>query len=147
MRHRFVVASILSTALLVPALGGLQAAPKNRGGHGGGKNAGTITVSPQDMTMASVTSHPLSVCVSGFGEGNFVSVIVPWVGTSESHSNLTFGNYIDQTGGFCVQCPPSWTTLNLEPGTYTIQTIWYRDGRSDQRNTGPSATFTVNSAE
>jgi len=147
MKHRCVVASVLSLTLLFAVIGGLHAAPKARGGQGGGKSAGTVTVSPDSMAMAAGATPALSVCVSGFAEGNFVSIVVPWVGTPESHSDLSFSRYVDQTGGFCVQCPPTWTSLNLQPGAYTIRTIWYRDGGSDQRNSGPSTSFTVTSSE
>ena len=147
MKLRSVVASVLSLTFLLTIIGNPHAAPNARGGHGGGKRAETVTVTPDSLTLAVSSASVLNVCVSGFAEGNFVSIVVPWVGTPESHSDLSFSRYVDQTGGFCVQCPPTWTSLNLQPGAYTIRTIWYRDGGSDQRNSGPSTSFTVTSSE
>jgi hypothetical protein len=142
MKHHISIASALLLSLLLCTPDLATAGSKGKGTKGGGKKQGQVTVSP-DSASTSVSSHQLNVCVSGFSEGNFVSIAVPWVGTPESHSNLSFSGYVDPSGGFCVQCPPDWTTLNLQPGTYTVQVFWYASGSSSHRQTGPTTSFEV----
>lgn len=102
-----------------------------------------VTAEPSAVVSPLSSTNTMTVCVSGFAEGNFVSVSIPWIGTAETHSVLSFSGFIDATGGFCVRYPPDWTTARLEPGLYTIATVWYRDGGSDQRLAGPATTFEV----
>jgi hypothetical protein len=102
-----------------------------------------VTASPSSVISPLNTAGGMTVCASGFAEGNFVSIVVPWWGSPTSHSNLTFSKYIDSSGGFCITSPPSWTTMTLEPGTYTIGVYWYSDGGSGDRRAGPTTTFDV----
>lgn len=140
MRH-LLSASVVSLLLCVAAHGLAAAAPKaDKGRH---QTIRQITASPTSVGSPVSSTSRMSFCVSGFAEGNFVSVVVPWVGSVESHSTLSFSKYVDATGGFCVTAPPDWTTLQLSAGTYTVDCYWYSDGASGDRRAGPSTTFTV----
>jgi len=93
-------------------------------------------------TSPITSAMPLTLCVSGFDEGNFVSIVVPWVGTPDHHSTFTHSEYIDASGGFCYSAPPDWATMVLPPGTYAVQTLWSRDGAQSMR-LGPGATLII----
>ena len=97
---------------------------------------------PDTVTSPIVSTAPLAICVSGFATGNFVSIVVPWVGTPDFHSTYTHSEYVGDSGGFCYNAPPSWATMVLTPGSYTVQTLWSRDGAQSLRP-GPGATLTV----
>lgn len=128
-------------ALLVSGIDSSSAAsPGGRSGHG--KTAQQVTVTPAAVTSPVIYQSPLTICVSGFSQGNFANVNVPMAGTPELHSSIGYSFYIDPTGGLCFTSPPTWTNLNLAPGTYTITVYWHRDGTGTLRS-GPATTFTV----
>ncbi|MGH9797450.1 MAG: hypothetical protein ACRD5D_04760 [Candidatus Polarisedimenticolia bacterium] len=141
MRHHLLSASVVSLLLCVATYGLAAAAPK--GDKGRHQISRQLTASPASVSSPVSSTSRMSFCVSGFAEGNFVSIVVPWVGSVESHSNLSFSKYVDATGGFCVTAPPDWTTLQLSTGTYTVDSYWYSDGTSGDRRSGPSTTFVV----
>ena len=105
-------------------------------------STGQLTCTPNTTTAPIVSTSPLKLCVSGFAPGSFVSILVPWVGTPDFHSPYTHSEYIGDTGSFCYSAPPSWATMALTPGTYTVQTLWSRDGAQSLRE-GPGATLTI----
>lgn len=131
---RIVTAVGLALALSAGALA--LAAPKRA-------NTQSVAINPTSMLSPVSNANCMRVCLSGFAEGNFVMIGVPWTGTPEYHSNLGFSKYVDATGAFCIDAPPDWTTLSLWPGTYTVDTFFYKDGSGSNLQRGPSATFTV----
>lgn len=141
MKRSLFAAAALSLALALVTSDAALA------GQGRGKKNvsvnGQVSASPSSVTSPIVAESQMTICVSGFVEGNFVVISVPWVGTVEYHSNFSFSQYVGPTGGFCVVAPPDWATMNLAPGTYTIRTVCYPSGTSDDRRTGPSTTFDV----
>lgn len=141
MKRSLLAAVTLSLALALVASDAALAGP-GRGKKGVSVN-GQVSASPNSVTSPIGAENRMSICVSGFAEGNFVVISVPWVGTVDYHSSLSFSQYVGPTGGFCVAAPPDWATMNLAPGTYTIKTIYYLSGGSDERRTGPSTTFEV----
>lgn len=143
MKKTVVAAGLLGLTLSLAAVGPLSAGPGASRGKKSITVGGQVTASPSSLSSPISTESHMQVCVSGFAEGSFVNISVPWVGTVDSHSYLSFSKYVDATGGFCVSCPPDWTTIRLEPGTYTIQTYWYADGGSGDRRAGPTGTFEV----
>lgn len=97
-----------------------------------------ILVDPPVITAG----QSLSIHVSGFQEGNFVSIGVPWIGSPEVHSNLSYSRYVDASGEFMVQVPPDWTTLQLAPGIYQVISRFAATG-ADDTEPGPSGLFEV----
>ena len=116
-------------------------------GQNKGKCALTVSrvldIQPNAMSSPVQSDHAIQLCVSGFEPGNGVSIHVPWGGTPESHSVLSFGGYVDASGGFCVVCPPEWTELRLEPGTYDIKSTWISSSTDGNSKAGPSSSFTI----
>ena len=144
MKMRFAfAAAFLGLALTLTSMNPLPAAPGSGKGKRGVTVSGRVTTSPTSIKSPISGTNKLTVCVSGFVEGNFVTVSIPWVGSVDYHSFLSFSRYIDPSGGFCVDYPPDWTAASLEAGTYSIETAWYSDGSSGDRNSGPSGTFDV----
>jgi hypothetical protein len=128
----------------------VMAAPKqnNRGKghnkpHATGQTIQVMTCAPETAATPVSNNSPLHICIDGFSFGNFVTIGVPWVGDTSRHSMLSFSKYIDESGGFCIDSPPSWTQMALEPGTYTIKSAYYDNGSSDSRREGPTTTFEV----
>jgi hypothetical protein len=105
------------------------------------RNVQIVTLTPLSVSSPVTTANGLQICLSGFNEGSWVTVSVPWVGSTASHSDLNFAYAIDATGGRCFACPPDWTEMALEAGTYTVKTEWSGNGNGFHR--GPSATFIV----
>jgi hypothetical protein len=140
---------IMTVGLSLFLAGGSIAAPKSNKGKGGGKGKHGLTVSrvvnvaPDAMSSPVTNQYAMKVCVSGFEPGNGVSIHIPWGGTPESHSVLSFGGYVDSTGGFCIVCPPDWTELRLEPGTYSIKTTWITSSTDGNSKAGPNSNFTI----
>lgn len=124
--------SVPSTVLVAALLAGVAAAEASQ----------QISVTPAAVTSPVTQDTPLTLCVSGFAPGNFVSIQVPMAGTPEVHSNIGYSFTIDASGGLCFTTPPVWTDLNLVPGSYAIPTYWNRDGSGLLRD-GPAATLTV----
>lgn len=105
-------------------------------------SSGQLTCTPDTTTSPVVSTSPLTLCVSGFAPGNFVSILVPWVGSPDFHSTYSHSEYVGESGGFCYSAPPSWATMLLTPGTYTVQTLVSRDGAQSLRQ-GPGAALTI----
>ena len=139
MRHPLLAGSLICSVMVISAHGTAMAGRK-----GGGSTIGKVTVTPTQVTSPVTQENPLTICVSGFPQGYFVSVNVPMAGTPTSHSNIAYSNYVDATGGFCLNSPPTWTNLNLAPGAYTIRTSYARDGAAATTRSGPTGSFTVN---
>lgn len=112
---------------------------KHQASEAGGPS---VTVSPSSVTSP-VQPGVLTVSGSGFAEGNFVSVSVPWVGSPTEYSVLSFNATIGPDGGFSFSVPPEWTALELKPGDYPVASVVYDDDKSEGRNAGPSALLTV----
>ena len=103
----------------------------------------TIYVSPVDVVSPVSTQNCLRICVAGFDDGTMVTIAVPWAGTPDNYSVLSFNDTADASGGFCIDSPPDWTRLSLQPGSYTIRTRWHRYGGGGDSKPGPSTSFTV----
>ena len=145
MKRSVLAVGVLGLALSLAAVTPTSAGPGSNRGKKNVTVSGQVTASPNALSSPITPDSHMQVCVSGFAEGSFVGLSVPWVGTVDSHSYLSFSKYVDATGGFCVSCPPDWATISLAPGTYTIESYWYTDGGSGDRRTGPTGSFVVNS--
>lgn len=148
MKSRYLTGVVALAVLLFTTGVSIEAANRGKGRGGGKKSTTTIsgkqmTCSPTEAVSPIVSETNMRVCVTGFEPGNFVTIGVPWVGTTSSHSMLSFSSYIDDSGGFCISAPPGWTEMNLQPGTYTIKSAWYTSGSSSHRSSGPNTTFEV----
>lgn len=140
--NRNVLSVCAVCLVLLLAATDLQAGKGGRGKPGGGKTSGTLTISP-DQTSSPVTQqNPMNICVSGFSQGNFVSVQVPLTGSPDLYSVWSMNLYVDASGGFCFDAPPVWSDMRLEPGTYTVSAYMSPDG-SRRSRLSASATFTV----
>ncbi len=148
MKSKGFFAVLLGLGLIfTPGVDAFGAPGNGKGRGNGGKKSVTVskdvTMSPTAIRSPITTESTVQVCVSGFSEGNYVSVAVPWWGSSDLHTVLSYGRFVDATGGFCVKPPPDWTEMNLEPGTYPIKTIWYPSSTSPEHRKGPDTTFEV----
>ncbi len=121
----------------------LSAGPGQSRGRKGSPTAAQVTATPSVVHSPLTSGNKMNVCVSGFSEGNCVTLSIPWMGTVNVHSVLSFSQCVDLGGGFCLSYPPDWTMANLEPGVYTIETTWSADGSGDDRMPGPTNTFAV----
>jgi len=142
MRKQILYAAVFSLAVILVGDVGMTAPKKSNRGRGNISIQQNVSVTPSSVATPVTAEESMSVCVSGFEQGNFVTVAVPWVGTPDYHSNLSFSDYIDSTGGFCVDSPPDWTALNLEPGNYEVQVSMSSNGRNSSRQT-MAAGFSV----
>ena len=88
----------------------------------------SVRVDPGLFSSPITSLNPMTVCVSGFQVGNFVTVAAPLTGSPLSHSYLSFSQYVDSSGGFCLSIPPSGRELRLEAGTYKIRVLWSPNG-------------------
>lgn len=144
-RILITAALALTLALIAPPISASPKGGKGKGGNnGGGPGSGSeqVSVTPNVVYSPVTADDGFTVCLSGFSAGNFVAIQVPYVGTPDSHSLLAFSRYIDSSGGLCLDSPPDWATLDLEPGSYRIQVVWYKDGRGGKAN-GLSVTLEV----
>ena len=141
MRTRIKVLGAATALCLAGAV--IAWGPAMAGGNGGPQTrVGQMRVAPQ-ITVSPVTAdRPLNVCVSGLSEGSVALVLVPYKGNPSMYSNLTYCQIADASGGFCFDAPPSWTQLELQPGSYTVRMTWGRNDSSKQHD-GPSAQFEV----
>jgi len=130
------VGKIVCMVLAVSMCTAVLAAPR------GSRTSQEVAVEPGFLVPPITRDNGMRVCVSGFERGDFVSIGVPFSGTPETHSILSFAQSIGSSGGFCIDAPPSWTQLYLQPGVYTIQTVWHRGGKGHPRF-GPTTTFQV----
>lgn len=105
-------------------------------------SAKQLTVAPQVVTSPISPTGAMNICVLGFNEGDYVKVSIPWIGSPTSHTNLVYEHLADPSGGFCFACPPDWTEIDLQAGSYTIVTQWGKSGTGGLRR-GPTATFSV----
>jgi hypothetical protein len=144
MKKTFVlVLGVLGMLLWLLDGAALSAGPSSSRDRKGPPAGAQVTATPRTVRSPLTSGNKMSVCVSGFSEGDCVTVSIPWMGTVNVHSVLSFGQCADLRGGFCVNHPPDWTTASLEPGVYTIETIWYADGSGGDRMPGPTTTFEV----
>ena len=137
MKRLLVIATVIWIAALVSAEQLAHARPRPRN-----TTSGQVTCTPNTMTSPITSTTPLTICVSGFAPGNFVSILVPWVGTPDLFSTYTFSEYVGASGGFCYVAPPTWATMTLTPGTYAVKTAWSRDGLQTLRE-GPSGALNI----
>src|SRR5262245_66201278 len=109
----------VSLAIVAVSVVGIDRSDAAKPTRPGGRSIKLMTTTPTE-TLSPVTSeNHMRVCVSGFDEGNFVSIGVPWVGRPDSYSMLSFSQYVDASGGFCIDAPPGRTEMNLLPGAYS----------------------------
>lgn len=142
MRKQILYAAVFSLAVALVGNVGVAAPKKSGKGKWNVTVQQNVSVTPNSVSTPVTADKSMSVCVSGFEQGNFVTVAVPWVGTPDYHSNISFSEYIDSSGGFCVDSPPDWTTLDLEPGSYEVKVSMSSDGRTSNRST-MTAGFSV----
>ncbi len=135
MRHPYRVSFACLTLLIAASVGGtsLVAAPNRPG----------VIVSPTTIGCPLEASNPMRVCVTGFAQGDVVVVAVPWMGSPDSFSVLSFQNSIDATGRWCFNAPESWTTLDLAPGAYSVKVSYYPRNNNSRLRTGPSTILNV----
>jgi len=135
MRHPLRVSFACLTVLLLASVSGtsLLAAPSRP----------SVVVSPTTVGCPLEASNPMRVCVTGFSEGDLVVIAVPWQGSPDSHSSISFQNYIDATGRWCFDAPPSWATLDLTPGSYNVEVSYYPRSNYSRLRRGPSTLLNV----
>jgi len=134
MRSRWI-ATALGLALLAFTVDGALAGKRKPA-------ARQLSVVPLSATSPITNTGALKICVAGFAEGDYVKVSIPWIGRPTSHTNLTYEHLADAAGGFCFASPPDWTEIDLQDGTYSIETQWGKSGTGGIHR-GPSTTFTV----
>ena len=122
------------------AFAGQPVAAAGKGNQRG--SIGQMKLTPDTIARPVTADRPLGICVSGLSEGNVALVLVPYIGSPTSHSDLTYRKVVDGSGGFCFDAPPSWAQLDLQPGTYTVRMSWSNND-SSKSHEGPTAQFEV----
>ena len=143
MRKRLWILSLCICLAVLQFQEFALAGGKGKGRGGKGNKSQAITVTPETVAAPIRSENPIRVCVSGFAEGNFVGIQTPMAGDPDLHTRIAFSDYIDSSGGFCVNSPPAWTDLKLTPGIYRIYVIWTPDGASSRLREGPETWLTV----
>lgn len=138
---RFLAISCLATLFVVAA--SATAAPKEGKGKGNNRTTPSLTCDPAEIRSPLRPDQAMTICLSGFDAGDLLTVRVPWMGTPDAYSQLIYSRYVDATGGFCFTSPPEWTTMELLPGNYSIETSWQRNGKGGGNKQGPTESLVV----
>lgn len=134
---------LLGLAILIAASALAVAAPKEGKGKGNGRAAPSLTCDPAEIRSPLRPDQAMTICLSGFDAGDLLTVRVPWMGTPDAYTHLIYSRYVDATGGFCFTSPPEWTTMELQPGNYSIETSWQRNGKGGGNKQGPTESLVV----